>query len=120
MREIKFRAWNKKLRVMSEAKTLDDLYDDKAMANVDDLEWLQFTGLQDKKGVDIYEGDILSHPDSEKFVVKWIQSYCAFRAVYGEEDKDNHDCSNLSMQTRPQAKSGIIGNIYENPELIEG
>jgi hypothetical protein len=68
---------------------------------------LQFTGLLDKNGKEIYEGDIIRAFDSMgeaiKHEIKWRQDLCAFTAHQKWID---------------ESKFEVIGNIYENPELI--
>ena len=72
----------------------------------------QYTGLTDENGVKIFEGDIL-HAAQGDFVVRWSESICSF--VAGEKER-----------MRPCMNSGtvkcyeVIGNIYDNPELLEG
>ena len=118
MREIKFRAWNKKLQVMSEAKHLDDLYEDESMAIVSDLIWIQFTGLLDKNGKEIYEGDIVSavfqqdyfSSDEPKNVVDVIE----IELMTGMEKIYNGGPDGCEWYEDIE----VIGNIYENPELL--
>lgn len=71
----------------------------------------QYTGLKDKNGVKIYENDILKYIDfrnEESIIQVW----------WDEEDSCfNFGNRNLSMIRN---KIEVIGNIYENPELLEG
>lgn len=111
MREIKFRAWDKEKN-----KMLGWENDDGGMQNTplgmiinrDYIELMQYTGLKDKTGREIYEGDILeftfacaNHP--QKYVVEW---------EYKSHEWKLH---NADMNDYLE----IIGNIYENPEKIK-
>jgi len=86
----------------------------------------QFTGLKDKNGKDIYAGDILqfNSPIIERLKeiaeVFWNDKYCSFEV----RGKDVADCLNKNLgiyikrlKDKPQFE--VIGNIYENAELLE-
>lgn len=132
-REIKFRAWDKE---KSRWVNLNSIINNwggtdyvNAMSIVGDaklelndgygrLIWLQYTGLKDKNGREIYEGDIISSYPTWDWVVIWSRkshSY-ACRSTHRSREKNRH----LYMRILIAAKNGtIVGNIYENPELLE-
>ena len=73
---------------------------------------MQFTGLLDKNGKEIYEGDINQYG----YVIK----YCEEKALFGEYGTRNGIDYDILMSYPIDSKSQIIkGNIYENPELLE-
>ncbi len=115
MREIKFRAWFKGLKnipaYMTEPFGLKDFDGDYFIPDGVSMpdgsfEIMQFTGLKDKNGQEIYEGDILS-PDE---VVFWDKKHSGFEP-FTIADDEGFIFTAGSME--------IIGNIYENPELIK-
>ena len=82
--------------------------------NQNDWELMQYTGLKDKNGVEIYEGDILFHPLQGRRKV--FYPYSETVASYGLRDIDNGFGSTLQDS---HAIWEVIGNIYENKELLE-
>jgi uncharacterized phage protein (TIGR01671 family) len=108
MREIKFRAWevNKVLGGrMSETFTLFDIHNNGLGSYGDTYTLMQFTGLKDKNRKDIYEGDVVKFDADyiKPMVVYWNNEMTGFYPLISE---------------RPN-RITVIGNIYENPELIK-
>lgn len=82
---------------------------------------MQSTGLTDKNGKEIFEGDILEWdfsdqelPDAKEYLtVEWNYFEACFYGVMGDEQEPL--AGTLEQTTQPE----IIGNIYENPELLK-
>lgn len=115
MRDIKFRAWDKRENEMIEefhTTTLWELHDfwEPEESN---YVLMQATGLTDKNGKEIYEGDIVSTAphmpddlvDAYYEVVKWDQKVVTYWP-FNQPDLKADDCE-------------VIGNIYENPEILQ-
>lgn len=116
-RVIKFRAWGKDGWIDSQffidakdGKAFDSLVitphsSYSPIMRAGEVTLMQFTGLFDKNGKEIYEGDVIEFMHSGKKVralVEWIDNDAGFNSVQ-HNPLDNE----------------IIGNIYENPELIK-
>jgi uncharacterized phage protein (TIGR01671 family) len=121
-REIKFRAWDTKDNEMYFPQVLAFGLDlkIKPLRNCKDgnnaykhHELMQFTGLQDKNGKDIYEGDIVKHSGIICKVVYGKKGACfsLFDVRLGETDL--YVITDLSAQYME-----VIGNEFENPELL--
>lgn len=129
MREIKFRAYIKSLgwivnveRINFDCKTVEvDLTEgqgDTAEYDFKEIELLRYTGLKDINGEEIYEGDICRQKDVKKFgehtyVVEWHNNGW-FSYTEKDTSKREEYYYNLGLFTVE-----IIGNIYENPELLK-
>lgn len=83
---------------------------------VDNLVIMQSTGIKDKNGKEIFEGDIVDYK-GRKAVIKWHGSYASFIYRFVDElQKRNAEWKPLYLA---YMKCEIIGNIYENPDLLE-
>ena len=118
MREIKFRAWDKDKEEMfsSDFITLAEFFEFYGK-----LELMQFTGLKDKNGKEIYEGDVVDVQNEEQFKIEWFEDTASWIGVGVQTGKgrwfENREMFEREFQIS-SIKSEVIGNIYENPELL--
>ena len=137
MREIKFRMWSKSYKKMFDNNSLVVMYKIMAMVtkeNVpavnesevelpetgislpfqDDAILMQFTGMKDKNCKEIYEGDILTDGDTDVKVLYSLK-YGGYIVVQLDDEEDE----NTLVDFLCYDDTVIIGNIYENPELLD-
>ena len=129
MREIKFRAWLKEDKKMVNVEAMD--FTDKSIQYLkrseiinayilrregfDDIELMQHTGLNDKNGNKIYENDLISC-NKYKNIIVFFEDGC-FKVKYRKTPTTLITCSlDLFLE---KYKCGIVGNIYENKNLLE-
>lgn len=127
-REIKFRIWNNTIKYFVKnlngeiatftLLTLSDYLQRNSITNIDDFTFLRYTGLQDKNGKEIYEGDIvkaLSSDNGYLSTVEWYQP----DARYGFKSIRCNNMQFLYNLSAGCSKWEVVGNILENPELCE-
>ena len=123
-RDIKFRAWYKKSKVIipwdliSESRTLA-FFVNNHNRNISNCVLMQFTGLIDRNGKDIYEGDIVEccsgYGGIFKAEIVFVDGCFEIQEPQG---KDGVFRDYLKCLTCNNAVS-VIGNIYENPNILE-
>ena len=123
----KFRAWAKYEKIMSEVESIDfrserTITEMFMESDFDDIVLMQSIGLKDKNGKEIFEGDILT--DGHTLGVLRNHQTLGFYMV-DEKGKENFLSDTVDIEGFEEAKEfmknsiEIIGNIYENPELLE-
>lgn len=150
-RPIEFRAWDTKNKCWIADGEIMDLgysvkancfmFDNDAYDLGKDIELVQYTGLKDKNGKKIFEGDIITscsfnylysngtvdrktsiEHNLQMGVVEWVQYNCSFMGMRRQFKGRLTDQWNNSFEMRPadeRYETEVIGNIYENPELLK-
>lgn len=134
-REIKFRLWSKICKIFIETNnpnlefvinnngylySIENFYGEIYVLPQMDIEVLQFTGLQDINGKEIYEGDILKYNFPYDGRLKHISpvTYLETQASFGLKDIYGNEIPLYRITANNYFE--VVGNIYENPELLEG
>lgn len=117
-REIKFKCWHKRYQMLLQVIDLSislrlvnfEIADAEYQEDFDVVEILQYTGLKDKNGKEIYESDIVSDAHTI-FKIIWYKGRFDFERISGafQYPYFGDNCSRME----------IIGNIFENPDLLK-
>lgn len=138
MRDIKFRAWDKIFKKMLKiglvdlddmtvynAKSVDfrcsyqrktKYSENESFEDVERLVFMQYTGIKDKNEKEIFEGDIFVR-NNHKFEVVWDST--RFIGLDNDRSGKGYCCYVDSCYKDGSSSIEVIGNVYENPELLE-
>ncbi|EQC2385999.1 YopX family protein [Listeria monocytogenes] len=83
------------------------------------LVWMQYTGLKDKNGKKIFEGDIVRNINGEYSYIGIVNKDRYTFYIKGVAPEDNYDFADVSDTVTGKSSLIVIGNIHENPELLE-
>ncbi|SFI02767.1 MULTISPECIES: YopX family protein [unclassified Bacillus (in: firmicutes)] len=111
MREIKFRAWDKVYKHFHEGDLIREYVIGEFIDNPE-YEVTQYTGIKDKNCKEIYHKDIVRGHDNVIYIVEWDEK----DAMFYYKDPDGNEDDDLRMSA---VAFEVIGNIYENPELLK-
>ena len=122
----KYRAWDKETKTMIDVSLIDFKkrvlvgehweFGETNFIGFDEIRLMQSTGLKDKNGEEIFEGDIVDYK-GRKAVVKWHGSYASF--IYRFVDELQERKSEWKPLYLAYYHFEVIGNIYENKELLD-
>lgn len=121
----KFRAWDKENKEMLFVRQIDFMFGKVVLECyeqffIDEVELMQYTGLRDKNGREIYEGDIIRFFDCDgdgyTVPVVWDNDYACFSVDWGSNMLTSFDY--LEEFYTELKDIEVVGNIYENLSLI--
>ncbi len=136
----KFRAWNKNLKTMhgtddivfidfeEEEICVQTIYFEQGLPDerdldfyiFDEIEFMQSIGLFDKNGKEVFENDVIRDSDGFEGIVQYDESYGMYGIAYLPIESNGIDMTFEELKDKYRNKFEVVGNIYENPELLEG
>ena len=134
MREIKVRAWHKPYKQMCQVESLrfdgngvytavliEEPFYDRRLVEADEIVIEQFTGLKDKNGREIYEGDIIFQKPLSKNSIGWVGKIIFKQGAFMAEvyERGKIVMYLFLSDFNPEKTCEVIGNIHESPELVE-
>ena len=134
MREIKFRAWYKPYKQMCQVESLrfdgngvytavliEEPFYDRRLVEADEIVIEQYTGLKDKNGREIYEGDIIFQKPLSKNSIGWVGKIIFKQGAFMAEvyERGKIVMYLFLSDFNPEKTSEVIGNTHKNPELVE-
>ncbi|MDU4427641.1 YopX family protein [Clostridium sp.] len=126
-RDIKFRGWDSVNEVMLQVESINfregyvslNEGDNSLTDTLEMIELMQYTGLNDKDGKEIWEGDILERYGYWSIRIEYDKGCLMVRDL--DEVRYNNLILNVPICNFESINDWkVIGNIYENPELLEG
>ena len=124
MREIRFRAWDKTLNKIHSWSTIENHFTLEELLDDNFFEAMQYTGLKDKYGTEIYDGDYIRYSmrtingSIYTHVCRVFQHESGTWRIEGYHE-DNHSYETKGTVYAAHLICEVIGNIYENPELAK-
>lgn len=118
-REIKFRAWDGMDDVMRYDISVTVNGNAEASWGKEKYDWIlmQYTGLKDSAGKEIYEGDIVKFGTTEKHVVTYNEKRIVIRG-HGDVGEELFVGFSMGSSYGSDVQPIIVGNVFENPELL--
>ena len=93
--------------------TCDDTY------KMEDVEVMQYTGCREKNGIKIYEGDVIKDKYDEIWLVQWYVGAFVITNKIPDSDGQTSTYSHFSNLSNHHFYFEVIGNMWNNPELLE-
>lgn len=123
MRDLRFKGWNTVVNRMSEPTKINE-FPLRTQWHI--LKLLQFSGLTDKNGVDVYEGDVYDNGSGEFYQVVFVNGcFCGGKNInnvsplmWDVEYDDDGEVTGEVCKGNFNTKFEVVENIYENPELL--